>query len=49
MEKKTKNGIIKPSSTLSVLCMKIQGGHTALLLPTPMHTATNACCCLIAV
>jgi len=32
-----KNSTIKPSSTLSVSCMKIQGGHGPLpLLSTPM-------------
>jgi len=46
-ENKTKNSTIKPTSTLTVLCMKIQGA-TAPPLPTPMYTATNACCRLIA-
>jgi len=45
-----KNCTIKPPFTLTVLCVKIQGA-TALCpqLRTPMHTATNACCRLIAV
>jgi len=40
---KTKNGLINPPFTLSVLSMNIQGGTVPLTpLPTPMHTATNA-------
>jgi len=40
-----KNSTIIPHSTLSVLCMKIQGPRP----PMPTHTAKNARCPLIAV
>jgi len=38
-EKRPKNSPIKPPSTLSVLSMKIQGGHGSPSLPTPMVLA----------
>jgi len=47
---KPKDSTIKPPSTLSVLCLKIQGWYGYLpLAADAMHTATNACCRLFAV
>jgi len=45
MEKtRPKNSTIKPFSTLSVLCMKIQGGHGhGPPLPTPIIVCQFAC------
>jgi len=36
--KRLKNSTIKPLSTISVLCMKIQGGHGPLPTSMPTHT-----------
>jgi len=39
-EKKTKNGTIKPLSTISVSCMKTQGRHGSLCHPLPTPCAS---------